>query len=99
MTSGLDCVKLSLRKRQYFCALSRLTFAKINKKNNIGGFLFSYSRVIEQKETFTTMIKGGLKMKRKKMPRTIDQKVFKATAKKTKAVNVSPIVKRGGIRL
>lgn len=38
-------------------------------------------------------------MKRKKMPRTIDQKVFKATAKKTKAVNVSPIVKRGGIRL
>ena len=38
-------------------------------------------------------------MKRKKMPRVADQKVFKQTAKKTKAINVSPIVKRGGIRL
>ena len=38
-------------------------------------------------------------MLRKKMKATKDKQVFKQTAKKTKAINVSPIVKRGGIRL
>ena len=38
-------------------------------------------------------------MYRKKMSRSKDKVVFKQTAKKTKAINVSPIIKRGGIRL
>ena len=38
-------------------------------------------------------------MLRKKMKANKDKLVFKQTAKKTKAINVSPIVKRGGIRL
>ena len=38
-------------------------------------------------------------MYRKKMSASKDKKVFKQTAKKTKAVNVSPIISRGGIRL
>lgn len=38
-------------------------------------------------------------MYRKKMSRSKDKEVFKQTAKKTKAINVSPIIKRGGIRL
>ena len=38
-------------------------------------------------------------MYRKKMKKTKDKQVFKQTANKTKAINVSPVVKRGGIRL
>ena len=45
------------------------------------------------------MIKGDDNVKRKKMQKSLDKKVFRATANKTKAINVSPIVKRGGIRL
>lgn len=37
--------------------------------------------------------------KRKKMPRGKDSRVFKRTAAKSKKVNVSPKIYRGGIRL
>lgn len=37
--------------------------------------------------------------KRVKMNRSKDRKVFANTAKKTKAVNVSPKIMRGGTRL
>lgn len=35
----------------------------------------------------------------KKLTRSIDQKVFTHTARKTKDINVKPIPMRGGIRL
>lgn len=38
-------------------------------------------------------------MKRKKMKAKKDKKIFKATAKKTKAINISPKNMRGGTRL
>lgn len=38
-------------------------------------------------------------MYRKKMKKSKDKKIFANTANKTKAINVSPIIKRGGIRL
>lgn len=37
--------------------------------------------------------------KRKKMPRKKDARVFTATAKRTKAINVLPVIRRGGTRL
>lgn len=37
--------------------------------------------------------------KRKKMKTKRDKKVFKRTAAKTKQVNISPKIMRGGIRL
>ena len=36
---------------------------------------------------------------RHKTRKRIDQKIFKRTARKTKKINVSPKVSRGGIRL
>lgn len=36
---------------------------------------------------------------RKKMAKKKDRKVFKNTAVKSKKINVSPVVMRGGIRL
>ena len=38
-------------------------------------------------------------MARQKTLKKIDQKVFKRTAQKTKKMNVSPKISRGGIRL
>lgn len=38
-------------------------------------------------------------MKRKKMKGKRDKKIFKATANKTKAINISPKNMRGGTRL
>lgn len=38
-------------------------------------------------------------MKRKKMKGKRDKKIFRATANKTKAINVSPKNMRGGTRL
>lgn len=36
---------------------------------------------------------------RKKMAKSIDRRVFNRTAKKSKKINVNPVVFRGGIRL
>lgn len=36
---------------------------------------------------------------RKKMPRGKDKKIFTKTAKKTKTINLSPKIMRGGTRL
>ncbi len=38
-------------------------------------------------------------MLKQKMPASKDKKIFKRTAKKVKAVNLTSNVKRGGIRL
>lgn len=38
-------------------------------------------------------------MKRKKMKSKRDKKIFRATANKTKAINISPKNMRGGTRL
>ena len=38
-------------------------------------------------------------MRRYRVPRRPDRKIFKRTASKTKAINVSPRSMRGGIRL
>lgn len=38
-------------------------------------------------------------MKRKMVRRNKDRKIFRHTAEKTKKINVSPNVSRGGIRL
>lgn len=38
-------------------------------------------------------------MKRSKMTRKKDKKVFKHSADKTKKININPTVARGGIRL
>lgn len=38
-------------------------------------------------------------MKRRTMPRRLDRRVFKKTADKTRAINLKPVVMRGGIRL
>lgn len=38
-------------------------------------------------------------MKRKKLKKKIDKKIFRNTAERTKAINLSPSVSRGGIRL
>nr|CDL65907.1 unnamed protein product [uncultured bacterium] len=36
---------------------------------------------------------------RKKMHKSLDKRVFNRTAKKSKKINVNPVVYRGGIRL
>ena len=36
---------------------------------------------------------------RKKLKKSTSNKLFKRTAKKTKKINVAPIIERGGIRL
>lgn len=36
---------------------------------------------------------------RKKMVKSVDRRVYNRTAKKTKKINVSPTIYRGGIRL
>ena len=38
-------------------------------------------------------------MSRKRTRKKIDQKIFRRTARKTKKINISPKVSRGGIRL
>lgn len=38
-------------------------------------------------------------MARKKMRRNSDKRIFRATASKSKKINISPTVMRGGIRL
>lgn len=38
-------------------------------------------------------------MKRKKLTRKGSRRLFKATADKTKAINVKPMLMRGGIRM
>lgn len=38
-------------------------------------------------------------MKRSKVSKRKDQRIFKKVANKTKTINVQPLVKRGGIRL
>ena len=38
-------------------------------------------------------------MSRKRTSKKIDQKIFRRTARKTKKINISPKVSRGGIRL
>lgn len=38
-------------------------------------------------------------MKRKIMSRGLDRKVFRRTAARSKKINISPVVYRGGIRL
>lgn len=38
-------------------------------------------------------------MRRSKVRRSKDRKVFSRTAKRTKAINVAPNVARGGVRL
>ena len=40
-----------------------------------------------------------VKMKRTKMKPNVDRKVFRATAVKTKKINIDPLPYRGGIRL
>ena len=51
------------------------------------------------KRVFYDNDKRRYEMYRKKMKKNKDKQVFKQTANKTKAINVSPVVKRGGIRL
>lgn len=36
---------------------------------------------------------------RQKMKKSIDRKIFKRTATKTKKININPTIMRGGIRL
>lgn len=38
-------------------------------------------------------------MKRKPVNKSVDKKVFTNTADKTKAINVKPVIMRGGTRL
>lgn len=38
-------------------------------------------------------------MKRAKVKKSKDRKIFKHAADKTKKINISPVVSRGGIRL
>lgn len=50
-------------------------------------------------ETKTQHPEKGAKMKRKKMKPKKDKRIFSQTAKKTKAINVTPKIMRGGTRL
>ncbi len=35
----------------------------------------------------------------KKLKKSVDKKIFRHTAEKTKAINLAPVTSRGGIRL
>lgn len=37
--------------------------------------------------------------KNRKLPKKVDKKIFRHTAEKTRAINLSPVTSRGGIRL
>lgn len=38
-------------------------------------------------------------MKRKALKKKVDKKIFRHSAERTKAINLSPVTSRGGIRL
>ena len=45
------------------------------------------------------IVKGGVSMRRKKLPKRKDKRIFRKTAVKSKKINVNPGEYRGGIRM